>query len=98
MKKILLSAFFVLGSFLSMPANADGVDDMNELKEWICKKHSDKTECEKLVHMAMTGAYSYGKVSRSCDLWMKNGQVPDDEKEYCENVNRLDDYFGINTK
>ncbi|MCW2255703.1 hypothetical protein M2263_001794 [Providencia alcalifaciens] len=98
MKKILLSTFFVLGSFLSMTANADGVDDMNELKEMICKTHNNKEGCEKLLQTALSVPYGYGKIARMCDLWEKNDGIPEKEKENCNNVSKLDDYFGIKIK
>ncbi|MCG9949204.1 hypothetical protein MIB43_004625 [Providencia rettgeri] len=95
MKKILLSAFFVLGSFLSMPANADGVDDMKELTDMMCKTHSNKEACEKLMKSALTVSYSYGKISGACELWAENASIPASEKDNCNNSDKLDDYFGV---
>ncbi|MEX5870457.1 hypothetical protein [Providencia hangzhouensis] len=103
MKKILLSTFFVLGSFLLMSANAaipapegtgdGGIYEMDEMKKLICDDHNDKQKCEMFVYIAMTGAYTYGKVAASCEEWMRNGGIPNGFESRCGHVSKLDDYF-----
>ncbi|GAB1440958.1 hypothetical protein MASR2M36_37430 [Providencia sp.] len=104
MKKILLSMFFVLGSFLSVSVNADtpapkgtgegGIYEMDEMKKLICDDQNDKQKCERFVYIAMTGAYTYGKLAMSCEEWVKNGEIPAGFENSCEHVSKLDDYFG----
>ncbi|EMM5117245.1 TPA: hypothetical protein U2I64_000403 [Providencia stuartii] len=101
--KILLSSFFVLGSLLSVPTNATvlapegtgagGVYEMEEMKKLICDDQNDKQKCERFVYIAMTGAYTYGKVAASCEEWMRNGGIPNGFESRCEHVSKLDDYF-----
>lgn len=70
-----------------------GIYEMDEMKNLIGDDHNDKQKCEMFVYIAMTGAYTYGKVAASYEEWMRNREIPNGFERRCGHVSKLDDFL-----